>query len=196
MSEIAEQRAARRGAATAVVHESYSFACMRCGHGWEMSYEIEHHTDATGHDVVMYVVGDRVVPSPLSRPACLRCDGRIVRIMRAGQVSSAHEAARPRSSRTPARTVLPDQAAPAGAGGGGGGEGSGGAAGAGASGGAGGPRGSGGSGGAGGSRGSRGAAGAGGSGGAEGAARPRRRTHRHWHLSGLLHPFHLPRKAG
>ncbi|MFF4960381.1 hypothetical protein [Streptomyces sp. NPDC001222] len=78
-----------RGAATAVVHESYSFACMRCGHGWEQSYEIEHHVDGDGNEFVVYVAGGRVVPSPLSRPACLNCDSHVVRIMRPGQVSSA-----------------------------------------------------------------------------------------------------------
>ncbi|MGW5230958.1 hypothetical protein ACWEQU_01330 [Streptomyces nodosus] len=78
-----------RDTATAVVYESYSFACMRCGHGWEQSYEIEHHIDGDGHEFVTYVVGGRVVPSPLSRPTCLNCDGHVVRIMRAGRVSSA-----------------------------------------------------------------------------------------------------------
>ncbi|MGW1913938.1 hypothetical protein ACWCQS_25210 [Streptomyces sp. NPDC002076] len=87
MSEIAGQTGLR-GTPTAVVHESYSFACMRCGHGWEQSYEIEHHTDADGHQFVLYVVDGRVVPSPLSRPGCHNCDGHVVRIMRAGQVSS------------------------------------------------------------------------------------------------------------
>ncbi len=24
------------------VHEAYSFACMKCGHGWEQDYEIQH----------------------------------------------------------------------------------------------------------------------------------------------------------
>ncbi|MFB7336399.1 hypothetical protein FNH09_41955 [Streptomyces adustus] len=86
MSEIAGQTGLRDGA-TSVVNESYSFACMRCGHGWEQSYEIEHHTDADGHEFVLYVAGGRVVPSPLSRPACVNCDGNVVRIMRAGQVS-------------------------------------------------------------------------------------------------------------
>ncbi|MFF2846706.1 hypothetical protein ACFVT5_10270 [Streptomyces sp. NPDC058001] len=75
-------------AATATVHESYSFACMRCGHGWEQSYEIEHHRDAEGHEYVVYVANGQVVPSPLSRPRCLNCGGHVVRIMRAGQVSS------------------------------------------------------------------------------------------------------------
>ncbi|MFI2434819.1 hypothetical protein [Streptomyces sp. NPDC018693] len=93
MSEIAGQPSLRSGA-TAVVQESYSFACMRCGHGWEQSYEIEHHTDADGHEFVVYVADGRVVPSPLSRPVCQNCDGHVVRIMRAGQVSSVLGAAR------------------------------------------------------------------------------------------------------
>ncbi|WP_217550879.1 hypothetical protein [Streptomyces sp. GbtcB6] len=92
MSEIAGQTGLS-GAATAVVHESYSFACMRCGHGWEQSYEIEHHTDADNHEFVKYVANGRVVPSPLSRPSCLNCDGQVLRIMRAGQVSSVRNAA-------------------------------------------------------------------------------------------------------
>ncbi|MFF3890626.1 hypothetical protein [Streptomyces sp. NPDC001914] len=78
-----------RGTATAVVHESYSFACMRCGHGWEQSYEIEHHRDTEGSEFVVYVADGEVVPSPLSRPTCLNCDSHVVRIMRAGQVSFA-----------------------------------------------------------------------------------------------------------
>ncbi|WP_369235636.1 hypothetical protein AB5J56_26380 [Streptomyces sp. R21] len=88
MSEIAGQTG-RTAAATAIVHESYSFACMRCGHGWEQSYEIEHHRDAEGSEFVTYVADGRVVPSPLSRPSCLNCDSHVVRIMRPGQVSSA-----------------------------------------------------------------------------------------------------------
>jgi len=87
MSEFAGQ-SGQRGTATAIVHESYSFACMRCGHGWEQSYEIEHHLDAHGAEFVQYVADGRVVPSPLSRPTCLNCDNHVVRIMRAGQVSS------------------------------------------------------------------------------------------------------------
>ncbi|MGI3203132.1 hypothetical protein ACRJ4W_42030 [Streptomyces sp. GLT-R25] len=83
-----------RTTATDIVHESYSFACMRCGHGWEQSYEIEHHLDAEGTEFVMYVADGRVVPSPLSRPSCLNCDGHVVRIMRAGQVSSAQNSLR------------------------------------------------------------------------------------------------------
>ncbi|MFY4718992.1 hypothetical protein [Streptomyces sp. LaBMicrA B280] len=87
MSEIAG-RTGLRGTATAVVHESYSFACMRCGHGWEQSYEIEHHTDADGQQYVRYVADGHVVPSPLRSPSCQNCDGHVLRIMRAGQVSS------------------------------------------------------------------------------------------------------------
>ncbi|WP_128375915.1 hypothetical protein [Streptomyces cavernae] len=87
MSEIAGQTG-QRGTATPVVHESYSFACMRCGHGWEQSYEIEHHVDAQGTEFVRYVADGVVVPSPLSRPTCQNCDNHVVRIMRPGQVSS------------------------------------------------------------------------------------------------------------
>jgi hypothetical protein len=101
MSEIAGQTAALRSGATAVVHESYSFACMRCGHGWEQSYEIEHHTGADGHDFVIYVANGQVVPSPLSRPTCHNCDGHVVRIMRPGQVSSVLDAVHGRQRRAP-----------------------------------------------------------------------------------------------
>ncbi|MFF7790038.1 hypothetical protein [Streptomyces sp. NPDC007991] len=92
MSEITGQTGLRAGA-SAVVHESYSFACMRCGYGWEQSYEIEHHTDAAGHEFVLYVADGEVVPSPLSKPTCQNCDGHVVRIMRPGRVESARNAA-------------------------------------------------------------------------------------------------------
>ncbi|MEV5611805.1 hypothetical protein [Streptomyces sp. NPDC052225] len=78
-----------RSAAISIAHESYSFACMRCGHGWEQSYEIEHHVDGDGGEFVMYVVNGERVPSPLTRPTCLNCDGHVVRIMQAGTVSRA-----------------------------------------------------------------------------------------------------------
>jgi len=98
MSEIAGHPGA-----TAVVNESYSFACMRCGHGWEQSYEIEHHVDADGREFVQYVVSGQVVPSPLSRPTCANCDNHVVRIMRPGRVASARDAAhRPRPVAVPA----------------------------------------------------------------------------------------------
>ncbi|MFF8832569.1 hypothetical protein [Streptomyces sp. NPDC015131] len=77
---------------TPVGHEAYAFACMRCGHGWEQAYEIEHHTDISGHEFVVYKAeGGRRVPSPLSNPTCANCGGHLVRIMRAGQVSSVLE---------------------------------------------------------------------------------------------------------
>ncbi|WP_394431566.1 hypothetical protein [Streptomyces sp. SGAir0957] len=78
-----------RGAAISIAHESYAFACMRCGHGWEQSYEIEHHVDGDGAPYVRYVADGTRVPSPLTRPTCQNCDGHVLRIMRAGRVSSA-----------------------------------------------------------------------------------------------------------
>ncbi|MFH8464138.1 hypothetical protein [Streptomyces sp. NPDC017991] len=103
---------AHRITATDTVHESYSFACMRCGHGWEQSYEIEHHFDAEGAEFVTYVADGLVVPSPLSRPSCVNCDGHIVRIMRAGQVSSAQNSMRralsvPPMKRAPVAATAP-----------------------------------------------------------------------------------------
>jgi hypothetical protein len=68
-------------------HEAYSFACLGCGHGWEQSYEIAHHTDEAGHTSVTYYVGRQPVPSPLTRPRCMNCGGHLVRIMRSGRVS-------------------------------------------------------------------------------------------------------------
>lgn len=72
----------------AKVHEAYSFACMRCGHGWEQSYEIEHHTDPAGGAFVVYKADGKRVPSPLSSPTCVNCGGHVLRIMRAGRVST------------------------------------------------------------------------------------------------------------
>lgn len=78
------------GSASAeTVHEAYSFACLRCGHGWEQSYEIVHHTDETGRTTVTYYAGHTRVPSPLTHPACHNCGGHTVRIMRSGRVSDA-----------------------------------------------------------------------------------------------------------
>ncbi|MDQ1046191.1 hypothetical protein [Streptomyces sp. V4I2] len=106
MSEIAGQpQTGLRAGATAVVHESYSFACMRCGHGWEQSYEIEHHVDADDHEFVLYVVDGQVVPSPLSRPTCTNCDNHVVRIMRPGRVASARDAAHRQHRMPPAGPV-------------------------------------------------------------------------------------------
>ncbi|KIF69516.1 hypothetical protein HY68_14515 [Streptomyces sp. AcH 505] len=71
-----------------VAHEAYAFACMRCGHGWESAYDIEHHVDGDGHNFVVYKCEGLRVPSPLSSPTCGNCGGHVVRIMRSGQVSS------------------------------------------------------------------------------------------------------------
>ncbi|RDG33957.1 hypothetical protein [Streptomyces corynorhini] len=73
---------------TAVAHEAYAFCCMRCGHGWEQSYDIEHYVDGSGQNVVVYKSDGIRVPSPLSSPSCGNCGGHVVRIMRSGQVSS------------------------------------------------------------------------------------------------------------
>ncbi|MGG8409134.1 hypothetical protein ACM614_22330 [Streptomyces sp. 12297] len=70
------------------VREAYAFACMKCGYGWEQSYEIEHHVDGRGQPFIMYTAKGERVPSPLSNPTCLNCGGHVVRIMREGQVSS------------------------------------------------------------------------------------------------------------
>ncbi|MFJ7630552.1 hypothetical protein ACIQZN_29110 [Streptomyces sp. NPDC097595] len=75
----------------ATAHEAYAFACMRCGHGWEQAYEIEHHTDASGHAYVVYKADGERVPSPLSTPTCANCGGHVVRIMRAGRVSNIQQ---------------------------------------------------------------------------------------------------------
>lgn len=71
------------------VHEAYAFACMRCGHGWEESYEIRHHLDENGRTTVSYHVGGARVPSPLTRPSCHSCGSHLVRIMRPGRVAGA-----------------------------------------------------------------------------------------------------------
>ncbi|WP_030377430.1 MULTISPECIES: hypothetical protein [unclassified Streptomyces] len=108
MTEFAGRTGGTGARATDVVHESYSFACMRCGHGWEQSYEIEHHLDAEGTMFVTYVADGAVVPSPLSHPSCQNCGGQVLRIMRPGRVSSAQ---RPMygQQRRPARAAVPRQ---------------------------------------------------------------------------------------
>ncbi|MBO1336516.1 hypothetical protein J3486_35395 [Streptomyces sp. VRA16 Mangrove soil] len=94
-----------------IAHESYSFACMRCGHGWEQSYEIEHHVDGEGAEFVMYVADGERVPSPLSSPTCLNCGGHVVRIMRAGRVSSVRDVMHRKHTPPAAGPVeVPDQA--------------------------------------------------------------------------------------
>lgn len=80
--------AAPAPAAVPTVHEAYSFACMKCGYGWEQGYEIEHHTDGRGMPFIVYTADGERVPSPLSNPTCMNCGGHVVRIMREGQVKS------------------------------------------------------------------------------------------------------------
>ncbi|MBQ0985264.1 hypothetical protein KBZ10_12175 [Streptomyces sp. F63] len=70
-------------------HESYAFACLSCGHGWERDFDIEHHPGGEGRAAVSYVADGVRVPSPLTRPGCLNCGSHTVRIMRAGLVASA-----------------------------------------------------------------------------------------------------------
>ncbi|KAF0646994.1 MULTISPECIES: hypothetical protein [Streptomyces] len=70
-----------------VGHEAYSFACLRCGHGWEQAYEIEHHTDAAGRDFVVYRTDGRRVSSPLVKSTCPNCGHHSVRIMGSGRIS-------------------------------------------------------------------------------------------------------------
>ncbi|MFI9627086.1 hypothetical protein [Streptomyces sp. NPDC052042] len=77
--------------AATTVHEAYAFACMGCGHGWEQSYEIEHHVDGSGKPFIIYKADGKRVPSPLSRPTCANCGGHVVRIMRAGRVSTVQQ---------------------------------------------------------------------------------------------------------
>ncbi|MFP8943580.1 hypothetical protein ACLIYM_19395 [Streptomyces fenghuangensis] len=74
--------------------EEYSFACLRCGHGWERAYGIRHHVDGDGRPFVTYhdpADGGRV-PSPLTRPVCPNCESHVVRIMRPGRVYEAERA--------------------------------------------------------------------------------------------------------
>ncbi|MGW8374532.1 hypothetical protein ACWG0Q_01945 [Actinacidiphila sp. SB3-2] len=74
------------------VHEAYSFACMRCGHGWEQEYEIVHLEYTDGRPMVVYYAEGKRVPSPLKHPSCLNCENNVIRIMRAGRVSEAEAA--------------------------------------------------------------------------------------------------------
>ncbi|MFE3516779.1 hypothetical protein [Streptomyces sp. NPDC059166] len=77
--------------AATTAHEAYAFACMRCGHGWEQAYEIEHHVDGSGNAFVVYKADGERVPSPLSTPTCANCGGHLVRIMRSGRVSTVQQ---------------------------------------------------------------------------------------------------------
>jgi hypothetical protein len=74
-----------------VAHEAYSFACMKCGYGWEQAYAIEHHSDLQGRAFVVYRADGVRVPSPLTSPTCPNCNGHVVRILRSGRVSSVRQ---------------------------------------------------------------------------------------------------------
>lgn len=104
--------------AAATVHEAYAFACMRCGYGWEQAYEIEHHVDASHHAFVVYKADGQRVPSPLSTPTCTNCGGHVVRIMRAGRVSTVQQLLQNRrpDDDADAREPVAATAAPAGEG--------------------------------------------------------------------------------
>ncbi|MFF0411890.1 hypothetical protein ACFYUY_15780 [Kitasatospora sp. NPDC004745] len=73
------------------VREAYSFACLRCGYGWEQAYDIEHHVGKDGHPVFEYHANGVRVPSPLLKPTCPGCGGHTVRIMREGRVAVADQ---------------------------------------------------------------------------------------------------------
>ncbi|RPK82341.1 MULTISPECIES: hypothetical protein [Streptomyces] len=99
--------------AASTVHEAYAFACMKCGYGWEQSYEIEHHVDVHGHRFVVYTADGERVPSPLSTPTCTNCDGKVVRIMRAGRVAGVQELLRKQQAPRGAESAAKDRAVPA-----------------------------------------------------------------------------------
>lgn len=90
--------------AATTVHEAYAFACMRCGYGWEQAYDIEHHVDGSGSAYVVYKADGERVPSPLSTPTCTNCGGHVVRIMRAGRVSTVQQLLRQQPAH-PEKTV-------------------------------------------------------------------------------------------
>ncbi|AXK36773.1 hypothetical protein DVA86_33680 [Streptomyces armeniacus] len=80
------------GGGAGTVHEAYSFACMKCGYGWEQTYDIEHHVPPDGKPFVTYYTEGHRVPSPLTNPTCVNCDGHVLRIMRSGRVANAEQA--------------------------------------------------------------------------------------------------------
>ena len=80
---------------------------MRCGHGWEQSYEIEHHTDADAQQYVRYLADGRVLHSPLRRPRRQNCDAHVQRTLRAGQASSARDTVARRGAPLPGPVEVP-----------------------------------------------------------------------------------------
>lgn len=100
--------------AATTVHEAYAFACMRCGYGWEQAYEIEHHVDTSNNAFVVYKADGERVPSPLSTPTCTNCGGHVVRIMRAGRVSTVQQLLQNRRPAAEAPEPVAATATPAG----------------------------------------------------------------------------------
>ena len=96
--------------AATTLHEAYAFACMRCGYGWEQAYEIEHHVDGSGNAFVVYKADGERVPSPLSTPTCANCGAHVVRMLRAGRVSSVQRLQQHKSVRPAAAVLAPDAA--------------------------------------------------------------------------------------
>lgn len=74
------------------VEEAYAFACLRCGHGWERTFVIEHYLDPHGRPFVQYYADGEPVPSPLTHPRCPNCEGHRVRVLRPGRVAVVERA--------------------------------------------------------------------------------------------------------
>ncbi|MFE0103629.1 hypothetical protein [Streptomyces sp. NPDC059009] len=81
-----------RGTPAQTVHEAYAFTCLSCGHSWEQRYDIRHYRDGAGIHRVQCTANGEPIASPLTRPVCKKCEGTVVRILRAGTVASAHAA--------------------------------------------------------------------------------------------------------
>ncbi|WP_151485303.1 hypothetical protein [Streptomyces albicerus] len=62
---------------------------LDCGHGWESAYDIDVTVDEYARITAVYHLDGKRVPSPLASPRCPACEGRKIRIMRAGRVASA-----------------------------------------------------------------------------------------------------------
>lgn len=75
------------------VHESYSFVCLNCGHGWERTFEIRHVADPVGGTHAEYFVNGLREPSPLTQGMCGECGGHRIRILRPGRVASVRRPA-------------------------------------------------------------------------------------------------------
>lgn len=72
--------------------ESYGFACLRCGHTWEQTYDIERHFDREDQPYFLYYTGGERVPSPLNTLTCWNCGEHTVRITGTARVSAVRSA--------------------------------------------------------------------------------------------------------